>query len=46
VLVTVKPDREPPDEGEAMTSEDQAEPKGQPTGEMQAQINREDDPPA
>jgi hypothetical protein len=42
--MTEKSDREP--EGEAEASEDQAEPKGHPTGEKQAQINREDDPPA
>jgi hypothetical protein len=42
--MTEKSDRQR--KGDAETPEDQVEPKGHPTGEKQAQINREDDPPA
>jgi hypothetical protein len=31
---------------DATTSEDHPDPKGPPTGEDQAEINRQDDPPA
>ena len=45
-LLTVKPDRESSDGDDAVASGDRDDPKRHPTGEKQAQINREDDPPA
>ena len=36
----------PEGEGDARTPEDHLDLKGHPTGERQAEINRQDDPPA
>jgi hypothetical protein len=44
--MTEKPERMSPDAGKADASDEQPDARGHPTGEKQAAINREDDPPA